>query len=323
MSTCRAKGHKGSRPSLHDIKCQRDYLLDNAYAFNSSRVAKTALNSYQGFACQHRISRHNISVYTLSLYIAYLSCKDLSPNTIITYVSALAQIFQKGDKRLTNHFLIKRLLRSIRKNIEQDKRLPITNKLLARIILSLPAVCYNKYEASMFASMFSVAFFGLCRVSEVTATRRQESAPQTNLLAKHVRFDNTCQPNIMKVKIVRSKTDQAGKATWLHIARLHKPYCPWKLTQRYIKQRPIKNKAFYVHRNGQLVSDKQFNKVLQLALNFLDVPLRERYSSHSFRIGGCTMLSDKGLSESAIKRAGRWRSHAYAKYIRQPTIMPW
>ena len=41
-----------------------------------------------------------------------------------------------------------------------------------------------------------------------------------------------------------------------------------------------------------------------------------RYTVYSFRIGGATSLARRGVDHRMIQIAGRWRSDAYALYIR-------
>ena len=40
------------------------------------------------------------------------------------------------------------------------------------------------------------------------------------------------------------------------------------------------------------------------------------YTTYSFRIGGASSLARRGIDHRAIQIAGRWRSKAYALYIR-------
>ena len=42
----------------------------------------------------------------------------------------------------------------------------------------------------------------------------------------------------------------------------------------------------------------------------------DRYTVYSFRIGGATSLARRGVDHRKIQIAGRWRSDAYALYIR-------
>ena len=54
-----------------------------------------------------------------------------------------------------------------------------------------------------------------------------------------------------------------------------------------------------------------FQQALQMA-GFHTSP----YSSHRFRIGAAMTAAEVGLSDSLIKMFGRWKSVAYAMYIR-------
>jgi hypothetical protein len=45
-----------------------------------------------------------------------------------------------------------------------------------------------------------------------------------------------------------------------------------------------------------------------------------QYSSHSFRKGGATSLQSKGVEDSLIRRAGRWRSDAFYLYVRHTAL---
>ena len=46
----------------------------------------------------------------------------------------------------------------------------------------------------------------------------------------------------------------------------------------------------------------------------------DRYSSHSFRKGGAVSLQERGVEDSLIRRAGRWKSDAFHSYVRHPMI---
>jgi hypothetical protein len=45
-----------------------------------------------------------------------------------------------------------------------------------------------------------------------------------------------------------------------------------------------------------------------------------QYSSHSFRKGGAVSLQSKGVEDSLIRRAGRWKSDAFHLYVRHTAL---
>lgn len=67
------------------------------------------------------------------------------------------------------------------------------------------------------------------------------------------------------------------------------------------------------------VSKQFFTHHLRTALAFCNLDL-QRYQSHSSRIGVATTAASWGFSEIRIQKMGRWRSNAFKKYIRFPTL---
>ena len=67
--------------------------------------------------------------------------------------------------------------------------------------------------------------------------------------------------------------------------------------------------------NGTAVSHNFVVRNLSSVLNFLGQN-SNLYKGHSFRIGETTHAVSLGLSESQIRRLGRWNSNAMERYIR-------
>jgi hypothetical protein len=116
--------------------------------------------------------KHKAPLYDLLFYIAYMSHTGLSASTITTYISGISTMHKvNGHTDNTKSFLVTKILEgSKRKNSPKgDLRLPVSMNLLKRLIQSLPFVCTSVYESTMFASAFSLCFFGLLRVDEITS----------------------------------------------------------------------------------------------------------------------------------------------------------
>ena len=94
----------------------------------------------------------------------------------------------------------------------KDTRLPITKQLLQDIISILPRLCFSNYETILYSAAFSIAFYGLLRVSEVAVTGKTSARV---LMIENLYIDH----NDLSLYIAKvfSKTDQIGRGTTLHI----------------------------------------------------------------------------------------------------------
>ena len=71
--------------------------------------------------------------------------------------------------------------------------------------------------------------------------------------------------------------------------------------------------------DGKSYTGKMFNSDLKsLLCEIIDYERMGTISSHSFRIGITTMLSQLGFSDHDIMAIGRWSSSAFELYIRSP-----
>ena len=95
--------------------------------------------------------------------------------------------------------------------------------------------------------------------------------------------------------------------------------CPVKLMKKYLKLRKIKNGTLFVFPDGYPITLffflSNFKKTIELA------GLSAKFDKgHSFRIGGATLAAASGCSDSQIQAMGHWKSGAFKKYIRIPTV---
>jgi len=299
-------------------------MLQSAYADNSNRVYNTALNAYSRFACNLPEVHNTLStIEDLSLFIAYLSINKFSSNTIITYTCAICQDLKfRTGLDLGQHFIIKRIIKSVKKTSTCDLRLPITRSILHKLTQATLHVCRSQYEAMLFSSIFNLAFHGLFRISELVATQQ---ARGSILRFNHVCITGNRHNRTLTIKLAKSKTDQLSHSCNVSLREQtcdNIVTCPIVTMEHYLRARPSAFGSFYVHADGRAVTASQCNHVLQSCLKFAGVAYVSRYSSHSFRIGGCTSLARMGVSEEELKLAGRWRSDTYKKYVRRSTVIP-
>ena len=97
------------------------------------------------------------------------------------------------------------------------------------------------------------------------------------------------------------------------------PVCPVSLVRDYLALRGLSSGPLFCWPGGQPILRSFFSTSLRQALHYCGLD-SERYKSHSFRIGAASWAASKGLSDAQIRVFGRWKSNAFLKYIRNPSL---
>ena len=116
-------------------------------------------------------------VYHVEMFLAFVFDSGYAYKTAATYISAISYFHKLGKLAdPTQCFTITSRLKGFRRlKPSADRRQPIMFKLLVEIHDHLHSVCFNEYETILFQTAYSVAFFGLFRVGELTFTTRDMS----------------------------------------------------------------------------------------------------------------------------------------------------
>ena len=188
------------------------------------KTYKTAFESFQSFRKLYNLQdTWPAPLCDLLFYIAYMSHTGLSVSTITTYISGISTMHKlNGQTDNTKSFLVTNILEGSKRKSspKADLRLPVSMNLLKRLIQTLPFVCTSVYESTMFASAFSLYFFGLLRVGEITSQSKGRAGkhviPGSDI--KLVRNQDSVDLHLM---IRSSKTDQHSHSTTLIICRTY------------------------------------------------------------------------------------------------------
>lgn len=309
--------NQNSNTDLEHLSQVADYIVNQGVSKNTQKSYNLALSKLCTFRSSYKLKQDwPVPVNDLLNFIAFLSVQGLSGGTISSYISGVSYHHKiQGIQDTTKFFIIGKALEGIKRiqgGKRNDIRAPITVQLLSDMISCLDKVCKNKYEAALFSAVFSVAFFGLLRVGEITTSKSKSVINGSNLTIS----DILVRRKVLELRVRWSKTDQKGKSVTLLIAENGKNYCPVRLINEYLKVRPTCNNTdLFIHYTGMPLTRYQFSSILEKALHFLHIS-KGHFRSHSFRIGGATELARQGVSEEVIMRLGRWKSHAYSRYIR-------
>ena len=172
-------------------------------------------------------------------------------------------------------------------------------------------LCTSNYEQCLFHATALVTFFGAFRISEVVAASKADATGRCLMWD-----DLQLEDSGMRLRLRRSKTDQAGQGTWVALAPASREeLCPIAAMRSYLKSRGSQPGFLFQHANGSPLTKYQFWAVASKALQALGLG-ECQFGTHSFRIGAASTAAAAGIGEARIKSIGRWRSGAFKSYIR-------
>ena len=213
-----------------------------------------------------------------------------------------------GLKDPADTFIVHKLLQGARKlSPASDTRLPITKDILIRLINSVNFITSLPYHQALLSSMFSLAFYGFLRVGEITGYNK-------NVLSIS---QVTITSDVIYIRFTHFK-HHSGPPVTIIVNPASNP-CPVALLAQYLSQRGLSPGPLFVFPGQKYLSRSYFTSMLRSALTFIGLD-PAHYKSHSFRIGAATHAALLGLSDPEIQALGRWKSGAFKKYIRLPTV---
>ena len=280
-------------------------LLRSALAPRSRQAYNRALQRYKSFAAKYHLpSSLPISVTNLANFISYSFYKGSPASTLSSILSGLAYFHKiQGFPNPSDNFVITQLMLAIKKqSCKNDRRQPICQSLLESMLSVVLNSHWSLYDKYLFRTMFTLAFSFALRISEITKSPH-------NILLNGISLDK-CSLTIKFSSYKHSPEHPESHS----IKSSNSPSCAVAAMLSYLNLRGSLAGPLFIKDNSPI------NKNL-FATTLKDVLLKTGvntvgYSSHSFRIGAATHWFNKGLSETQIKKQGRWRSNAMLRYIR-------
>ena len=199
--------------------------------------------------------------------------------------------------------------------------LPICLRLLDAILFGLERYFGEHqpqpYLEKLYKAIFSISYYGLMHVGEVTTGTRPVKAKDVHvshnrdhvLLILHSSKMHGKESLLQKIKICATN----------HVLLRQKFFCPFQLIADYMSIRGIyetNEEPLFIFVDRSPVKPDHFRTVLKIQLERLQLD-STLYNCQSLRIGRVTdMAYSFGYSISAIQRAGRWKSSAVLWYLK-------
>lgn len=298
-------------------------ILEGSLTKNSFQNYNRSINYYKDFLALYfpASSVLPISLEYLVLFIAYCMHRQLSFNTVSSYVSMLNYVQKMaGFPDLSKSFVIKKCLEGFRKKkARADTRLPITPAILKRLVESLTHLGFSKFLQILLKAMYLMAFHAFLRVGEITST---SSSPKNIISFTSVNFLLTGEHPfavLLDMSHFKHHTGKSCHKFQINCNVKNVDLCPVHAVWEYCKMRGIQNGPLFCFMDGKPIPRQYFTRQLQLSLQWAGCDTAV-YKGHSFRIGAASSAAMMGISSDNIQLMGRWHSDAYKKYIRIPVL---
>lgn len=272
--------------------------------------------------CKFQSTHNNLSHETMpantnhiASFVSYLFLKQFSTSTILSHLSAIAFFHQcKGFPDPTSHYIIRRMILGCKKSRpSSDARLPILLPTLHKLVDSCHTNLQHSYfKKCLFSSIYLTAFHGFFRIGELLPNTLKQSHHVVNF------HDISISRSAAAITLRHYKTQTSSNPVTIFIKRTPS-YCPVSALESFIKLRGSMAGPLFLDSLGNPILMSAFRRQFSDSLRFCKLsPVH--YKPHSFRIGACTQATMLGVPDDKIKQMGRWRSNAYRRYIRLPSL---
>ena len=172
---------------------------------------------------------------------------------------------------------------------------PITFPIMERIHFLLSSHVDNYYNLMIWATCCT-AYFGLLRVSKFTASSRNHSNLFTDLLLSDIAIDSHVSPQVIRITLKQSKTDQYRQGTHINLGRTSHPVCPVKALIHYLDRRGGRPGSLFMLPNNQLLTRATFSAALNGIFQKLNI-YPHNFNTHTFRISAATSARQAVISD--------------------------
>ena len=234
-----------------------------------------------------------ISPSLMALFIAYMFNFHYAPSTVTTYISALGYSHKLlGFPDPSKVFYVYQILKGYKKvGFHLDSRLPITLPILDRLV----------------------------RIGEMTTHFNSNANPPLQLYQITKLISPSGDLQAFKLTFGDFKHSYNSRPFSVVLSRQPNSTCPVVLLSKYLTLRGVRPGAIFVSEGGLPVSRSVFSSQLLRACHLCGLD-PSRYKGHSFRIGAASYAADRGFSDAQIRMLGRWKSNAFLRYIRVPSL---
>ena len=303
---------------ITDIKALQEETLLNlrsSKANNTVRAYKSDFNDFGLFCAQNRFKSLPSDPKIVSLYLTYLSTKNVKMSTLKRRLVSIGVIHKlKGHYLDTKHPSIIENIMGIRrrKGSMQKGKKPILINILRQIINVIDKEKNEEIKKLRDRSIILIGFSGGFRRNEIVSLDYE---------------DLDFEQEGLKISLKRSKTDQYGEGSVKGLPYFeNSQYCPVVSIRKWIEMSKINSgPLFRRFTKGSKLSDNRLSDqtVAILIKDYLKIAGIEsrNYSGHSLRSGFATSAAESGAEERSIMAmTGHKSTEMVRRYIKEANL---
>ena len=231
-----------------------------------------------------------------------------------TYISALGYCHKlMGLSDPSKVFYVSQMLKGYGKvGFCLDSRLPIRLPILNRLVVAASSLEGSVYQIIQFQTM-------CLRIGEITSVSKQGAPPPLQLYQLTKLLNAADELTAFKVTFGNFKHSYNERPFSIVVSH-HPPSCPVELLSKYLALRGTGPGPIFITVDGLPVSRSKFSQHPSRAIQLCGLA-PSRYKGHSFHIGAASHAAERGLSDAQIWALGRWKSNAFQRYVRVPSLV--
>jgi len=303
---------------ISDLKALQEETLLNlksSKAINTIRAYKSDYKDFGLFCAQNGLRSLPADPKTVSLYLTYLSTKDVKISTLKRRLVSIGVIHKlKGHYLDTKHPSIIENILGIkrRKGSVQKGKKPILINNLKQIINVIDSYNNEEIKKSRDRSIILIGFSGGFRRNEIVSLDYEDLDFVTEGL---------------KINLRRSKTDQFGEGAVKGLPYFdNSQYCPVLSIQKWIEVSNIKSGPLFrrFSKGSKLTENRLTDQTVALLIKeYLKLAGidSQNYSGHSLRSGFATSAAESGAEERSIMAmTGHKSTEMVRRYIKEANL---
>jgi site-specific recombinase XerD len=303
---------------ITDIKALKEETLinlQNSKANNTVRAYKSDFRDFGLFCAQNGFKSLPTEPKILSLYLTYLSTKEVKMSTLKRRLVSIGVIHKlKGYYLDTKHPSIIENIMGIkrRKGSKQKGKKPLLIKSLKKIINVIDKEKNEEIKKFRDRSIILIGFSGGFRRNEIVSIDYDD----LDFVKEGV-----------KINIKRSKTDQFGEGSVKGLPYFeNSQYCPVVSLLKWLEISKINSGALFRRfiKGSKLSENRLSDQTVALLIkDYLEIAGIEsrNYSGHSLRSGFATSAAESGVEERSIMAmTGHKSTEMVRRYIKDANL---